>query len=219
MGRLTHRPLSSGNAVELLVNGDEAYPAMLEAIDSAPPVRRALVLHLQCGLGGEAVRRGHGRARGEGRRGPRPGRRGRGPLSPADDLRRRCARRVSRAEAFLPSILPTYFPYFNLRCHRKVLVIDGQVGFTGGMNIDESFYSPSHPEVLRHDLHFRLEGPVVDTMRQVFADDWAFRTGEVLNDAAWSCEARDSGPALARGVIDGPDDNLDQLAFSPISAR
>ena len=123
-----------------------------------------------------------------------------------------------RAEAFLPSIIPTYFPYFNLRCHRKLLVIDGEEGFTGGMNIDEAFYAPGNPKVLRSDMHFQFRGPIVDTMRKVFADDWAFRTNEVLDGPTWMARAQPAGPVLARGVIDGPDENMDQLFFSYLGA-
>ncbi len=217
MERLTGRPLSTGNRVEMLVSGAEAYPAMLDAIDRATrSIGLASYIFNYDSVGrrfvealGRAVERGvevRVLVDAVGSRYHRP--RIFGPLRQAG----------VRTEAFLPSIIPAYFPYFNLRCHRKILVIDGREGFTGGMNIDEAFYAPSHPRPLRSDLHFRVVGPVVDTMRSVFADDWAYRTGENLDGPSWQAKPERAGSALVRGVIDGPDDNLDQLFFAYLGA-
>mgnify|MGYP003704421789 CR=1 FL=1 len=62
---------------------------------------------------------------------------------------------------FLPTAVPFYLPYANLRNHRKIMVVDGATGFTGGLNIREGCRlsrAPRHPV---RDLHFRLRGPVV----------------------------------------------------------
>ena len=96
--------------------------------------------------------------------------------------------------------------------------MDGNIGFTGGLNIDERFDSRTRPEDCCHDLHFRIEGPIVDTFREVFADDWAFRTGELLDGAAWKSNPSQRGKVHARGVIDGPDNNLDSLFFAYLGA-
>ena len=64
------------------------------------------------------------------------------------------------------------------------MVVDGRVGFTGGMNIREGCLlelSPRHPV---RDLHFRVEGPAVAHLQEVLADDWAFTTGELLQGRA-----------------------------------
>src|SRR5699024_11701926 len=62
------------------------------------------------------------------------------------------------AERFLYSLTPWRMPYLNLRNHRKILVVDRSVGFTGGMNIREGYIS-TPPSTL--DMHMKLEGPVV----------------------------------------------------------
>lgn len=217
MGNLTGRPLSSGNSVTPLDNGDEAYPAMIDAIDRASrSVGLASYIFNDDSIGSRVAEAlGRAVARGVevrvlvdavGARYHRP------------TIFKRLRELHVRAESFLPSLIPAYFPYFNLRNHRKILVIDGREGFTGGMNIDESFYAPSHPRELRTDLHFHVRGPVVDTMRMVFADDWAFRTGEVLDGPVWMAKPEPSGPIASRGVIDGPDENLDQLFFAYLGA-
>jgi cardiolipin synthase len=83
------------------------------------------------------------------------------------------------------TILPWRFQYFNLRNHRKILVIDGRVGFTGGMNIRDGNCladNPSHPV---QDLHFQIEGPVVAELQRSFAEDWSFTTREILEGEKW----------------------------------
>ena len=76
--------------------------------------------------------------------------------------------------SFLPRLVFGGFRYANLRNHRKILIADGQIGFTGGMNICAGQFAQFGPEHNIVDLHFRLEGPVVGQLQEVFADDWAF---------------------------------------------
>jgi len=112
---------------------------------------------------------------------------------------------------FLPTGVPFYFPYANLRNHRKILVVDGEVGFTGGLNVRDGCWlahAPKHPV---RDMHFRLQGPVVAQLLEVFAEDWQFAAGESLDgdegdDAAWSPHLAPAGTMLARGIRFGPDD-------------
>ena len=217
MGWVTGRPLTLGNAITPLEDGDAAYPAMLRAIASAErSVGLSSYIFNYDSVGkrfvealGEAARRGV-RVRvlvdaiGSHYHFPSIV----GPL-------KRAGVPVAR---FLPSILPIYFPYFNLRNHRKILLVDGRVGFTGGMNIDDHFDSKARSGGGRHDIHFCVEGPIVDTLREVFADDWAFRTGEILDGDAWAVDRREVGTVIARGVIDGPDSHADRLFYSYLGA-
>jgi cardiolipin synthase len=217
MDHLTGTPLTPGNKVELLDGGEAAFPAMIAAIDRAErSVGLASYIFNADAVGMKFVEAlGRAVARGVevrvlidsvGARYHRPR-----IFEPLKAVSVPCA-------GFLPSFIPAFFPFFNLRLHRKILVIDGREGFTGGMNIDAEFDERVSGERARHDLHFRLVGPVVDTLRKVFADDWAFRTREVLDGPSWSAESSNEGEALARGVVDGPDESLDQLAFSYLGA-
>ena len=92
--------------------------------------------------------------------------------------------RLSRAgvpvDRFLHSYVPWRTPFLNLRNHRKLLVVDGRIAFTGGINIgDENLLAANPPHPVR-DTHFRIEGPVVEQLVEAFADDWLFETGEQL---------------------------------------
>jgi cardiolipin synthase len=70
-------------------------------------------------------------------------------------------------------------PTLNLRTHRKIAVIDGRIGFTGGVNISDT-QSERASAAAFHDLHLRLEGEVVRALQLVFAEDWHYATGRTL---------------------------------------
>lgn len=94
---------------------------------------------------------------------------------------------------------------FNNRCHRKIVVVDGKVGFTGGMNIGDE-YLGANPEIGHwRDTHLRIEGPAVWQLQQVFAEDWYYSTGEELVDPILFPPPSRSGQGIAQVVSGGPD--------------
>ncbi len=214
---VVEQPLLPGNRVEPLRDGDEAYPVMLEAIQQA---RRTISFMTyifdrdEAGLTfaralGEAVRRGvevRVLVDAMGLRYSWP--------SIIHTLRRngvKCAR-------FLPSFSPAHLLSLNLRTHRKILVADGRVGFTGGMNIRAGQVLKRQPRSPVQDIHFRVSGPVVTQMQEAFADDWRFTTGESLRGDAWFPKPESAGPVLARGVPDGPDEDFEKLRWTLLGA-
>jgi cardiolipin synthase A/B len=119
---------------------------------------------------------------------------------------------------FLHSYFPWRMPFVNLRNHRKVLVIDGRVGFTGGLNIGSENLTTADPPNLVRDTHFRLEGPVVEQLTDAFADDWLFTTGEKLLSESWFPPLDKVGPVTARVVTSGPDEDMEQIEFVALHA-
>ncbi len=202
-------PLLGGNDVELLSGGDEAFPSMLRAIRNATQSITMTTYifdndragHLFIEALQEAARRGV-----EIR-----------VLIDAVGVRysRRPVHRFLRGQRirthlFLPTLVPGYMRYLNLRSHRKILVVDGQVGFTGGMNIREGNLqklspAPRHPIM---DVHVRIEGPAVTHMQEVFAEDWLFATGQKLLGDTYFPSIPPKGSVIVRGVPDGPDEHL-----------
>jgi cardiolipin synthase A/B len=208
--RITIRPLLHGNEIEPLRDGDDAYPAMLAAIEKAEhSVSLATYIfdNDRAGNAFLAVLQGAVQRGVEVR-----------VLIDAVGARYSfpsMVRVLRRAKvpvaAFLPAALHWAMPYFNLRNHRKVMVVDGTVGFTGGINIREGHWLrllPSHPV---RDLHFRMRGPVVAELQEVFAEDWTFTTGERLSSAAWFPALEPCGNTIARGISDGPDIDFEVL--------
>lgn len=210
--RTSRWSLLPGNRVTLLQSGAEAYDAMLQAIEHATrsvalssyifdndPTGQRFVHALE-----SAVRRGvqvrvlidDAGAR---------------YSFPAIDRALR-ARAVPVAR-FLRVFGPWSVSFANLRNHRKLLITDGRVGFTGGMNIRHSF-SLTDVRTRTLDIHFRLEGPVVTELMDVFAEDWTFTTREILAGEAWFPGLAPEGDTIARVISDGPDQDFDCMRWA-----
>ena len=216
MDRMTHVPIKGGNAIEPLVGGETAYRAMLRAIAEA---RHSLALSTYIfdndrtgRLFVDALAAAAGRAvavrvlvDGVGAYYSRP--------TILAELRRRG---VTAAE-FLPSLLPLSMHYANLRNHRKLLISDGRIGFTGGMNIRHAHCEADTPEAIA-DVHFRFEGPVVGQLSETFADDWAFASGETLFGDDWFPLPAMPGRVFARGVPAGPDEAFERIRWAILGA-
>ena len=131
-----------------------------------------------------------------------------------------------RVARFLPTLVPGWFAYSNLRTHRKILVVDGKLAFAGGINIREGHLLGLHPAAPIQDLHFQLTGPIVRQAQDVFATDWAFCSGETLTGEAWFPELAEAGTVPAarhlgrarRGYRQAPADPVrrDHFAHSSI---
>ena len=118
---------------------------------------------------------------------------------------------------FLP--MRRAFPrYWNLRNHRKVMVVDGALAFTGGINLRVHHWFALAPAAPTHDLHFRLTGPVVAQLQEVFVDDWGFATGEALAGAPWFAAPIAGGAVHARALPEGPDDESDPVPWTILTA-
>lgn len=215
--KVVARPLLPGNRVEPLINGDAAYPAMLDAIAGA---RHSTTLSTyifdrdEAGLAfartlGEAARRGvevRVLIDATGARYSWP--------SIMGVLRREGVRHAR----FLPTFPLWHMPSINLRNHRKILVVDGRVGFTGGMNIRVGHELAKAPARPVQDIQFRVEGPVVAQLQEVFVDDWFFTTREALRGEQWFPPIEAAGPVMARGIPDGPDEDFGNLRWVILGA-
>jgi len=111
-------------------------------------------------------------------------------------------------ERFLPSRLWPPTIRLNLRNHRKILVVDGRVAFTGGINVRDRYLDGADGERIV-DSHCRVAGPVVTQIETVFLRDWHLATGD--GTAATRRLPQPAGEALCRAVADGPDSTLDRL--------
>ncbi|HEX9023583.1 MAG TPA: cardiolipin synthase [Geobacteraceae bacterium] len=206
--RVVKSRLREGNRITPLVNGEEAYPAMLEAIGNA---RKSINLSSYIfdgdGIGADFV--AHLK---------RAAARGVEVRVIIDALGEKYSRRSARKALTGSGVrLERYLPlrhgaYINLRNHRKLLIIDGCEAFTGGMNI-----RTRHQALRRaaadaiHDLHFRIQGPVVGDLQRAFLEDWHFVTGERLDTPHFFPPAACRGEAMARCISDGPDREFRKL--------
>jgi cardiolipin synthase A/B len=217
IGRLTGLSAETGNQVALMRNGDSAYPAMLAAIDAAEKsigIASYIFRDDEAGMPFiQALIRAH--RRGVAVRVLIDGIGGGYFWSGTYEKLREAGVPVDR---FLHSYVPWKTPFLNLRNHRKLLVIDGRIAFTGGINIGRENVLVANPPHPVRDTHFRLEGPVVEQLTEAFADDWLYETGERLLDEAWFPELEARGDAVARVITSGPDEDMEQIEFAVLHA-
>jgi cardiolipin synthase len=217
IGRITGRKLVPGTIVQCFHNGDAAYPPMLAAIAAA---EASIGLSSYIFRDDQWGRRfidalAEARARGVAVRVLIDGIGGGWIGSPAyHHLRRRGV----TAARFLHSPLPWRMPFLNLRNHRKILVVDGRIGFTGGMNIADENVMATNPRAPVQDMHFRIDGPVVAQLVNAFMQDWAFATDEELDGDAWLPPPREQDGAPARIIDSGPDADIEKVEFAVLQA-
>ncbi|MFK8017791.1 MAG: phospholipase D-like domain-containing protein [Gammaproteobacteria bacterium] len=207
---ITGKKLSDNNSLETLFDGEQAFPAMLKAIDEAATQVLLMTYIFDNDDTGRQFVAALGRAvaRGVevrvlvddiGRRYDFPSILG--PLRNANiDVR-----------CFIPIRLIPPSLSLNLRNHRKLLVVDGGVGFAGGMNIGDRQLA-QHPEGKgATDLHFAFRGQIVERFSKLFCDDWRRAGGDAL--AVLPASIPPGGSCRCRLIPDGPDNHLDHLSM------
>lgn len=108
----------------------------------------------------------------------------------------------------------------NLRSHRKIVIVDGQIAFTGGMNVGDEYLGLDPFFGRWRDTHLLLQGPTVLQLQEVFAIDWKYATGEELTDDEFFPEPELAGNVHAQIVPGGPDDDeavLHNIMFAAIN--
>ena len=92
----------------------------------------------------------------------------------------------------------------NNRTHRKLLVVDGRIGFTGGVGIADEWKGHAQDPDHWRDIHFRIDGPVVAQFQAAFNDNWIKTTGEVLNGPVYFPALEPAGDMKAHLFIASP---------------
>ena len=201
--------LTDGNSVKILHNGEQAYPAMLREIDAAESHVLLSTYIFETNRTGREFVEALTRAASRGVE-TRVIVDGVGQLYSHPRSGKLLAKGGVKVARFLPprKVLPEV--HVNLRNHRKILVTDGRVAFTGGMNIGDRHLAEATDNPGRVvDAHFRMAGPVVRQLQQVFLEDWSFVTGREADGFSAGCQT--AGGAKCRTLVEGPDEDLDKL--------
>jgi cardiolipin synthase len=191
-----------GNSVDTLVNGDRIFPAMLAAIRSA---RRTITfetyIYWSGDIGREFVQALVDRAR--------AGVKVHVLLDWVGSIKMD-ASLLEEMRAGGVEVERFHEPHWshwdqmNNRTHRKLLVVDGSVGFTGGVGIADQWKGDARNPQEWRDTHFRVEGPVVAQMQSVFLDNWMRATGKVLHGEAYFPSLRPAGKYAAQMFSSSP---------------
>lgn len=213
----TKRALLKGNDIDIYHNGDEAYPVMLEAINSAQTCvflssyilksddvgkkfadaiinaqkRGAVVRVLVDGIGSGYFH------------------------CPIAKYLRAHDVKIDR---FMHTFLPWKMAFINLRTHKKILVVDGKIGFIGGLNIAAVNVLSRHPKNPVADTHFQVKGPIVHELTEAFLQDWFFITSEKLDEKLFFPEVKEEGNMVCRIITAGPDSDMEKIKYTMMQA-
>jgi cardiolipin synthase len=209
MAHLLGSPVVPGNRVTALLNGDQAFPAMLEAIRSA---KRSINLEAYIFWSGE-VGKTFAEALSE-----------RARAGVATHLLVDWVGSKKMGDSLLTQMrqagveVVKYHPLrwydlerFNNRTHRKLLVVDGRVGFTGGLGIADLYLGHAQDRDHWRDSQFRAEGPVVAQMQAAFLDNWIETGGALLDGAEYFPELDSVGSQAAQAVQSSPGGGTESL--------
>ncbi|MEX3789092.1 cardiolipin synthase [Paraburkholderia sp. BR14374] len=220
MGLLLGPPVVPGNRFEMLLNGDQIFPSMLEGIRSARETITFETFIYWSGEIGEQIARALADKAHEG-------------IAVhvlldwvgCSKMDRRYLQLLREAGA---EVVKFHKPHWtglgrmNDRTHRKLLVIDGRIGFTGGVGIAPEWTGHAQDEKHWRDTHFRLTGPAVAHMQAVFMDNWIKATGNVLHGPRYfphiDAEPKGEGESFAHMFSSSPSGGSDDMQLMYLMA-
>lgn len=206
-----------GNKIETLINGDEIFPAMLDAIQSAKKTitfetyiwsrgkvcdqfKEALEKKAAEGVKVHVVVDGMGSIKLK--------------QSEINEMRNAGVQIVkfNRDQWYKVNF------QINHRTHRKILVVDGKIGFIGGSCLHDSWLGNAETDEQWRDTHFKIEGPAVAQLQGIFTDNWRQTTGEVLHGPDYFPELAPAGKFPVQCYMCGPKDNQESVRLAILFA-
>lgn len=202
MGALLGPEIVAGNCVDALHNGDQIFPAMLASVAKA---QHTITFETYIYWSGEVGTRFAEALIERARAGVRVhvmldwlG---------SDKIERTLVQRMEDAGVGVERYHPLRWynvGRINNRTHRKVLIIDGKVGFTGGVGIADQWRGHAQDAEHWRDMHFRVQGPVVGQMQAAFLDNWIKTTGDVLQGEGYFPDLAKVGSAPMQFFLSSP---------------
>jgi cardiolipin synthase len=202
MGLLLGPAILPGNRMEILLNGDEIFPAMLAAIRAA---QKTITLETFIYWSGDIGKQFAVALADKAKSGVKVhllldwlG---------CDKIDASYVAMIRDAGGQVEKFHPLRWHNLgrlNDRNHRKVLVVDGSIGFTGGVGIAEEWTGRAQDAAHWRDSHFRVQGPVVAQMQAVFLDSWMKATGHVLHGDDYFPQLSSAGDSHAQMFSSSP---------------
>jgi len=216
-------PLTSGNTVKLLINGEQKFPEVLNALQQAKnhihieyyifeddetgrSIEAALIEKARQGVHVRFIYDDFG----------------------SHSIRRKMTRRLQNAGV---KVFPFYKIIFkplsnrlNYRNHRKIIVVDGEIGFVGGINVSDRYVNSDHSseKLFWRDTHLRIDGPGVQYLQYLFLCDWNFCASDHLQPDRLFFPLLESvnviGKKLVQIAASGPDSDSPTILYSLLQA-
>nr|WP_062081940.1 cardiolipin synthase [Caballeronia udeis] len=221
MSLLLGPPVTSGNRYAVLLNGDEIFPSMLDSIQAA---KETITFETFIYWSGEIGARFAAALSEKARSGVAVH-----ILLDWVGCKKMDHRYLEELRQAGADVVQYHKPHWtglgrmNNRTHRKLLIIDGRVGFTGGVGIAEEWTGNAQDEKHWRDTHFRVEGPVVGHMQAVFMDNWIKATGNVLHGPKYFPDIPplpegDAGNGVAHMFSSSPANGADDMELMYLMA-
>jgi cardiolipin synthase len=208
MGQLLGPPILAGNKATTLINGDEIFPSMLKAIRGA---QKTIDFETYIYWSGEVAQKFADALSERARAGVKVhvlldwlG------SSRVGD----CVQEMESAGVEVAMYHPLHwfnFSRINYRTHRKLLIIDGKIGFTGGVGIADLWMGNADSTEHWRDSHFRLEGPAVAQMQAAFMDDWLKTKARVLHGDDYFPKLDPAGDDFAQVFMSSPREGSESI--------
>ena len=209
MDALLGAPLVGGNQVTELVNGDQIFPAMLEAIRGAKrTITFETFIYWRAEIGREFAEALAERARAGVRAHVLIDYVGSNKMDP--DLLELIKSAGVEVERYHP-LTWDHVSRFNNRTHRKLLIVDGQVGFTGGVGIADEWLGNAEDPAHWRDTHFKVQGPVVAQMQSAFMVNWIKTRGTVEHTEAYFPALEAAGSQHAQMFHSSPQEGSENI--------
>ena len=210
--RLARLPLTRGNEVELLINGEATFDSIFAGIDTAEEYLLVQFYIVRADELGNELKSRLIRKASEGLDVyflyDEVGSMGL-PSGYSDELR---AAGVNVSPFHTRRGSGNRFQ-LNFRNHRKTVVADGRVAWIGGHNVGDEYLGNDETVGYWRDTHMRMEGPAVLGAQLAFAEDWRWATDEVLDDLTWSTQAVEGAAATALVIASGPADIVETASL------
>lgn len=220
IGKLSDAPVSGCNQTQMLTKAGEAYDSMLEAMEQAEEH-----IHMEFYIFRDDY--SGGRFQEMMLRKARQGVRvrllcdGMGSISLGAKFVQQLRRGGVEVHFFLPLLMSAAERRLNFRSHRKLLIVDGKVGFTGGMNIGDEYLGQDPELGYWRDMFLRIEGDAVYELQFAFLKHWRLASGDCLSHPRLFPSHACSGEESVKIVGSGPGGKLDtaeQLVFGALSS-
>ena len=204
----TDAPITAGNRIDVLLNGDETFPVMLRDIKAAKSTitfaqylfeggtlatefAQAFAERCRAGIEADILLDDHGS--------------GKTPVEIIALMRDAgCHVEFFRRVEVPAVIFPWKLLQYNYRNHRRILVIDGRVGFTGGYGISDTWLGDGRTPEHWRDTNARIEGPAVKFLQAAFAESWLETTGTAIGGAGYFPRLEPVGKLPAQIVSSSP---------------
>ncbi|OIP32761.1 MAG: cardiolipin synthase [Deltaproteobacteria bacterium CG2_30_63_29] len=217
--RNAEAPVTVGNSVQILCNAEETYPELFAAIAAAKEFVHVEYYIVQPDSAGARLR-DLLQQKAELGVSVRFLFDGVGSIGIDDTWLDPLLNAGAECEVFLPLRLPRVpsRPRWNFRNHRKLVVVDGEVGFTGGLNIGEEYEGKTKRLGFWRDTHLKIVGPAVRSLERIFHEDWYYATNKLITGREYFPAPGKAGDDLVQIIPSGPDREWESIHLQMFQA-